>query len=295
MKKSKLMAVIIFIIMLSSIRISTFCTYPRSKPANSIEPEANQGDMGSILVFLFERYSPTFLSSPRSYLSDWGYELTYVQHTPDIFSGNPPELHTADILYNELNNVTDYDGIYIVGCWSRTACQDFGQNDTIINLLQTANTTGMPIATLLSSVITLGESGLISGKTVTGDYPYFAEDIEGFGAEFIDAKLVVDDNIITGSPYAKKAMSDMMHYYIHPDLSPDGIGYNHSLIIGPNDSFPLESESAVDANDEGNGNSISGFFSNFTGIMVGITSVLICTIIILKNKKKLEISHVKHI
>lgn len=72
---------------------------------------------------------------------------------------------------------------------------------TIVNIIQQANARKMTLAAICHGTRLFASADIIAGRRVTG-HPDVYSYLEGAGAELIDAKFVVDDNLITTNwPY----------------------------------------------------------------------------------------------
>ncbi len=80
------------------------------------------------------------------------------------------------------------------------AMEKLRQNGGVIDFIAEANRRGITIAAMCSGVQLLISAKVLKGRRVT-IYPAFAVDVENAGAEYVDAPVVTDGNLVTSPHY----------------------------------------------------------------------------------------------
>lgn len=80
------------------------------------------------------------------------------------------------------------------------AMEKLRQNFNVLEFIDKANRRGITIAAMCSGVQLLISARILEGRRVT-IYPAFAVDVENAGAEYVDAPVVTDGNLVTSPHY----------------------------------------------------------------------------------------------
>jgi len=90
-------------------------------------------------------------------------------------------------------NAKDFDGIIVPGGYAPDRMRS---HQSMVDLVRTAHDTGKLVAAVCHGPQLLISAGILSGRRVTS-WPSIAVDLRNAGAEWVDAPVVQDGNIIT--------------------------------------------------------------------------------------------------
>ena len=182
-----------------------------------------------ILFIIPPRFNFQEYDIPRTLFEEWGYSLTFsmLGETEQVY--NDDYVLSSNITIQEIENVSVYDCIYVVGSMSWV---EFGKNDSVQEILITADEEEILITAICSSVYVLGCAGIIEGRNVSGLDSlrlFYAEQ----GATFINEPVVSDGHIITADYGYWTELSEITHEYLNPESENQRIsGYTLEFAIG---------------------------------------------------------------
>ena len=113
--------------------------------------------------FSFDEYD-----TPRKMLEEWGYSLTFSMLHEFEHVYNDDFVLTANTTIQEIENISIYDCIYVVGTLS---FQNFAINETVHDILIAANEAELLISAICSGSYALACAGIVVGKNMTGYEP----------------------------------------------------------------------------------------------------------------------------
>ncbi|MFX1284131.1 MAG: DJ-1/PfpI family protein [Promethearchaeota archaeon] len=133
----------------------------------------------------------------KDQFEEWGWDVTTVG-LKDNHTGCPnkePIFIASDILISEINNISQFDCVFIASGAQHHILRD---NKSVLEFITTAYNEGLVISTLCVSTVILADADIINGTKVVG-HPHYAYDIELAGGIFeVDAKIISDKRIVTG-------------------------------------------------------------------------------------------------
>jgi len=150
--------------------------------------------MARIAILLGEGYEDSEFDEPYACLKDAGHELvvTGTEKGSTVHGkkgGSEAKIeHTADELQPR-----DFDMIVIPGGHGP---DNLRLDQAVVGFLQDFSQTGRPVAAICHGPQLLIEADLVKGRTLTS-WPSVRKDLENAGADWRDAPVVVDDNLIT--------------------------------------------------------------------------------------------------
>lgn len=160
-----------------------------------------------IMMLLGPRYQDQEAAEPLDFLKKNGAQVDVV----GLRKGRLKGLYgKADIEVNETVDDLDaekYDALVIPGGKSPANLRG---NDRAVGLVRDFFATGKPVAAICHGPQMLASAGVLEGRKITG-YPGIEDEMSEAGAEFVDEKVVVDDNLITSRvpddiPYFNEAI-----------------------------------------------------------------------------------------
>lgn len=150
--------------------------------------------MARIAILLGEGYEDSEFDEPYACLKDAGHELVVIGSEKGATvhgkkGGSRFEIeHTADEFQPK-----DFDAIVIPGGHGP---DNLRLDKALVALLSDFFQTGRPVAAICHGPQLLIEAEVVRGRTMTS-WPSVRKDLENAGAEWRDAPVVVDDNLIT--------------------------------------------------------------------------------------------------
>ncbi|MBI9084292.1 MAG: type 1 glutamine amidotransferase [Desulfobacterales bacterium] len=126
-------------------------------------------------------------------LKEAGAEVTVVgSGRTDTFTGKPATEVRADLAADRVN-ADDYDGLVIPGGYAPDQMRRY---PAMVNLVRSMVEAGKPVAAICHAGWMLCSADVLKGRRVTS---FFAirDDMVHAGAQWVDEKVVVDDNLIT--------------------------------------------------------------------------------------------------
>ncbi|MEF8832542.1 MAG: type 1 glutamine amidotransferase domain-containing protein [Candidatus Thermoplasmatota archaeon] len=149
--------------------------------------------MSKTIVLLENGFEDTELTYPYYRLQEAGLEVDLVsEEAKNVYeskNGQRIESHKAA----EDIDVSDYDLLVIPGGKGPDRMRI---KEPIVNLAQDAVDNDLVIASICHGAQLLIETDLLEGKKATCYYSV-RTDLENAGAEFLDQKVVVDENLVT--------------------------------------------------------------------------------------------------
>lgn len=150
--------------------------------------------MARIAILLGEGYEDSEFDEPYACLKDAGHELVVIGSEKGATvhgkkGGSRFEIeHTADEFQPK-----DFDAIVIPGGHGP---DNLRLDKALVALLSDFFQTGRPVAAICHGPQLLIEAEVVRGRTMTS-WPSVRKDLENAGADWRDAPVVVDDNLIT--------------------------------------------------------------------------------------------------
>ncbi|MFX0207681.1 MAG: DJ-1/PfpI family protein, partial [Candidatus Hodarchaeota archaeon] len=150
----------------------------------------------SILSLIADGVGNTYFTV-KDQFEEWGWDVTTVG-LKDNHTGCPnkePILITSDILVSEINNISQYDCVFIA---SGAQHHILRGDQSVLDLINASYNEGLVISAICVSTVVLADADIINGIKVVG-HPLYAYDIEVAGGIFeLHAKVISDKRIITG-------------------------------------------------------------------------------------------------
>lgn len=106
---------------------------------------------------------------------------------------------TVDHLLEDVS-VDDYDALAIPGGFEEFGFYDEAYSPTFLQLIQDFNAQKKPIASICVGALPLGKSGVLNHRNATTYHlknAYRQKQLEEFGVNVLNERIVIDDNIIT--------------------------------------------------------------------------------------------------
>lgn len=148
---------------------------------------------GKALIFVDEGFEDAELIYPYYRLQEAGFEVYFVASEANkVYTGKKGISVTSHLSPKNLN-IEEYDVIIIPG---GRAPDKMRMNKELVALIKEAFNKGKIIGAICHGPQMLIEADIIKGRKVTG-YKSISTDLKNAGANFIDAPVVVDGNIIT--------------------------------------------------------------------------------------------------
>lgn len=145
------------------------------------------------LIFVDEGFEDSELIYPYYRLQEAGFEVYFIASEANkVYIGKKGISVTSHLSPKNLN-IEEYDVIIIPG---GRAPDKMRMNKELVALIKEAFNKGKIIAAICHGPQMLIEADIIKGRKVTG-YKSISTDLKNAGANFIDAPVVVDGNIIT--------------------------------------------------------------------------------------------------
>ncbi len=153
-----------------------------------------------VLAMIFDGFEELEATAPFALIRRAGIELTIVSNRCDVIGAH--HLHFTDItLINEID-YKDYDALLIPGGAHYSFIKNFGYALEIIKYFLNNNKI---VCAICAAPTILGNLGYLKNR----NYTCFTSMNEDFGGNYIDEKVVVDDNLIT----AKSAAASIAFAY----------------------------------------------------------------------------------
>lgn len=99
-------------------------------------------------------------------------------------------------------NVSDFDALAIPGGFEKAGFYEDAYDERFLNLIREFENQGKIIAAVCAGAMPVGKSGVLKGRKAT-TYDLLDEvrrkQLAGFGADVLDERIVIDQNIITST------------------------------------------------------------------------------------------------
>jgi len=146
------------------------------------------------LIFVDEGFEDSELIYPYYRLQEAGFEVYFIASEANkVYAGKKGTLITSHLSPKTNLNIDEYDVIIIPG---GRAPDKMRMNKELVALIKEAFNKGKIIGAICHGPQMLIEADIVRGRKVTG-YKSISTDLKNAGANFIDAPVVVDGNIIT--------------------------------------------------------------------------------------------------
>ncbi|MFW9903735.1 MAG: DJ-1/PfpI family protein [Candidatus Thorarchaeota archaeon] len=133
----------------------------------------------------------------KNQFEEWGWNFT-TAGLEENHTGCPnkdPIIITSDILISAIENISQYDCIFIA---SGAQHHILREDPSVLNLIKKGYNEGLVISTLCVSTVILADADIIKGIKVVGDPLYYYDIKEAGGIFDAHAKVISDKRIITG-------------------------------------------------------------------------------------------------
>ena len=151
----------------------------------------------AILIIATDGFEQSELEVPRETLSEAGADVKVASLEGQAITGWDED-DWGDEVSVDLKmadaKVEDFDALVLPG--GQINPDVLRGEDVAMNLIKAFADAGKPVAAICHAPWLLIEAGLTKGKRVTS-YHSIATDVKNSGAEYVDASVVVDGNIIT--------------------------------------------------------------------------------------------------
>jgi len=150
-------------------------------------------DAKKIAILVADHYEEMELWYPYFRLREAGFEPVLVGTDDTTYHGKKghypakPDVTTANA------QPADFAGVVVPGGYSPDMMR---RDERMIELLREIGEAGKPVAAICHAGWALISAGLVEGKKVTSFFS-IRDDMENAGAQWTDAEVVVDGNLIT--------------------------------------------------------------------------------------------------
>lgn len=146
-----------------------------------------------VVILIEEMFNAFEFWYPYYRLKEAGAEVTVVgSGRTDIFNGKPGTEFKADVAADQVS-ADDFDGIVIPGGYAPDLMRRF---PAMVDLVKQMFVDGKLVAAICHAGWMLASADVLKGKQATS---FFAikDDMVNAGAEWVDADVVVDGNLVT--------------------------------------------------------------------------------------------------
>jgi len=146
-----------------------------------------------VIILIEEMFNVFEFWYPYYRLKEAGAEVTVVgSGRADIFNGKPGTEFKADVAADHVST-DDFDGIVIPGGYAPDMMRRF---PAMVDLVKQMSAGNKLVAAICHAGWMLASADVLRGKKVTS---FFAikDDMVNAGAEWVDAEVVVDGNLVT--------------------------------------------------------------------------------------------------
>lgn len=163
---------------------------------NTLKTKAITFDDVNVIVFTASGQVYNEYIGVRNNLEKWGATVTVAAYTETVVTVGSPTI-TTDILIPNIDNITDYDVIFMPG---GGIVDTLSGHQTTFDLLNEASDNGRIIAGICAGTMVMADAGLINGRYFT-TWIGAVEYLEAAGGIYVEGEIVfTDGNIITASP-----------------------------------------------------------------------------------------------
>jgi protease I len=145
-----------------------------------------------ILILVEENYEDLELHYPRLRLREEGAEVVVGGTGKPSYTGKRGTTAKADADVKELK-AEDFHGVVIPGGW---APDKLRISPAVLRIVRDLNKLRRPIAAICHAGSVLVSADVVRGRRVTS-YVSVADDLRLAGAEWVDAPVMVDGNLVT--------------------------------------------------------------------------------------------------
>jgi len=149
--------------------------------------------MKRIAILIEKFFDEKELIYPYFRLLEEGYEVHLVGSEKDVAYPGKSTFTEKSTHSSKEVKAEDYDGVVIPGGYSPDHMR---RNEHTIKFVKEMNRLGKPIAAICHGPWMLASCCDLKGKKVTG-FSSIKDDLINAGAEYVDAEVVVDGNLIT--------------------------------------------------------------------------------------------------
>ncbi len=151
-------------------------------------------NMDALMIISQENFRDEELIEPKDVLESNGINVEVASITKDTAKGMLGLEYEPDLSVKEAD-IDQYDIIIIVG---GSGSPELGNHQEVISLLQRAKEEDKYIAAICLGPTVLAKAGILENRNATV-YSSGKQDIEKYGANFVDKSIIVDRNIITAN------------------------------------------------------------------------------------------------
>ncbi len=183
----------------TSILLISSCLIPLIIGIGSFNPHQaliqNTHDV-NILTLIADGIGNTYFTV-KDQFEEWGWNVTTAGLTNN-HTGCPnkdPIVIPSDILISEIDNISQYDCVFIASGAQHHILRD---DQSVLDFINTSYNEGLVISTLCVSTVILADADIINGIKVVGAPLYYNDIVEAGGIFELQAEVVSDGRIITG-------------------------------------------------------------------------------------------------
>lgn len=150
--------------------------------------------MGTVAVILTDLFEDTEYSKPAAAFRQTGHELVHVglEKGKTVTGKKQGTPVTIDVAVNEAQ-VENYDALLIPGGYSPDILR---AHQEAVDFVRQFVKSGKPVFAICHAPQLLITAQVLEGRRITG-WKSIRQDIINAGAEYVDEKVVIDDNIVS--------------------------------------------------------------------------------------------------
>jgi len=149
--------------------------------------------MKKALILIADDYQDLEVWYPLLRLREAGWQVTSVStDSKKTYKGKHGYPITVDTAVEDVK-ASDYDCIVVPGGWAPDYIR---RNRTAVELVREMDRTGKTVAAICHAGWVLASAGILKGRKCTS-FSAIKDDMVNAGANWIDAEVVVDKNLIT--------------------------------------------------------------------------------------------------
>jgi protease I len=146
-----------------------------------------------VAILLEDLYEELELWYPYYRLLEAGYEPVLVAPAAKTYHGKKGSYPARPDRTTDSVSADDFVGLIVPGGYSPDLMR---RHQPTIDLLAAVGRQGKPVAAICHAGWALISAGLVAGKRVTS-FHSIRDDMQNAGAEWVDAEVVVDGNLVT--------------------------------------------------------------------------------------------------
>lgn len=150
------------------------------------------GNGRKVLFFVADHYEDLEFWYPKIRMKEAGFEPVVAAKERKTYTGKNGYPATPDLTLEEVN-ATAYSAVIIPGGY---APDIFRRWDKLLYIVRTMYQAGKPVAAICHAAWVPISAGIVKGKKMTC-FMSIKDDVMNAGAEYVDAEVVVDGNLIT--------------------------------------------------------------------------------------------------